>query len=72
MGVEKRLMTASEAAIFLGLSLRTVWNWALLGKLPVTRLGRKVMFDRLQLERFIQDKSAPVGRNGMPNIQHTN
>ena len=66
MKTEKRLMTAKEAATFLGLSARTVWNWALSGKLPTTRLGRKVMFDRRQLEEFIQEKSIPVSRDKKP------
>lgn len=48
-----RLLTAREAASYLGLSRRTVWKWAADGRLPVTRLGRKVLFDRLQLDALI-------------------
>lgn len=54
MVTEKRLLSAKEAATYLGISHRTVWAWAKAGWLPVTRLGRRVLFDRVQLDEVIE------------------
>jgi excisionase family DNA binding protein len=51
---DARLLTAKEAAVYLGVSHRTVWAWAQNGWLPATRLGRRVLFDRVQLNAFIE------------------
>lgn len=51
---DARLLGAKEAAIYLGVSHRTVWAWASIGWLPATRLGRRVLFDRFQLDAFIE------------------
>ena len=52
--MEKRLLSAREAALYLGISHRTIWAWAKWGWLPVTRLGRRVLFDRIQLDAVIE------------------
>jgi len=54
MEVEKRLLSAREAAEYLGISHRTIWAWAQTGGLPVTRLGRRVLFDRSRLDEIIE------------------
>lgn len=51
---EKRLLSAREAAHYLGVSHRTIWAWARDGELPVTRLGRRVLFDRSRLDEIIE------------------
>lgn len=50
----KRLLSAREAGEYLGISHRTVWAWAQAGWLPVTRLGRRVLFDRSKLDDIIE------------------
>lgn len=52
--MEKRLLSAREAAVYLGVSHRTIWSWAQDGELPVTRLGRRVLFDRSRLDEIIE------------------
>jgi excisionase family DNA binding protein len=52
--VENRLLSAREAGRYLGISHRTVWAWAQAGLLPVTKLGRRVLFDRMQLDEVIE------------------
>jgi excisionase family DNA binding protein len=51
---DTRLFTAKEAAHYLRVSHRTVWAWAQEGWLPAIRLGRRVLFDRFQLDAFIE------------------
>lgn len=53
----KRLLSAREAGKYLGISHRTVWAWAQAGWLPVTRLGRRVLFDRVQLDAVIEKQT---------------
>ena len=58
--MEKRLLSAREAAEYLGISHRTVWAWAQAGWLPVTRLGRRVLFDRSKLDGVIEQLTEDV------------
>ena len=55
MSEEKRLLSAKEAAVYLGLSHRTLWAWAQQGLIPVVRLRRRVLFDRVDLDKVIED-----------------
>ena len=55
--VEKRLLDVREAARYLGISPHTVRGWVYQGRLPVIRLGRKVLFDRTALDRLIEERS---------------
>lgn len=50
----KRLLSAREAAAYLGLSHRTLWLWAQKGMIPVVRLRRRVLFDQVDLDAVIE------------------
>ncbi len=58
--MEKRLLSAREAALYMGISHRTIWAWAQAGWLPVTRLGRRVLFDRSKLDDIIEQLTEKV------------
>ena len=60
--MEKRLLSAKEAAQYLGVSHRTIWAWAQAGELPVTRLGRRVLFDRSRLDEIIERLTEEPGK----------
>ncbi len=53
--MEKRLLSAREAGLYLGLSHRTVWAWGQQGLIPVVRLRRRVLFDRVDLDKVIEN-----------------
>ena len=58
MEIEKRLFSAQEAAEYLGLSVKTIYNLTSpksKRKLPikVKRIGKLLKFDRAELDRFI-------------------
>ncbi len=57
MAAEKRLLSVREAAQYLGVSHRTLWTWAQQGRIPHHRLGRRVLFDQLQLDALIKEKT---------------
>ena len=48
------LLTAQQAAQFLAVSERTIWNLVKDGRLPAVRFGRILRIDRADLDAFIQ------------------
>jgi excisionase family DNA binding protein len=56
-----RLVRIDEAAEYLGVSRRTLYNWVQAGRVPVVRLSpRAIRFDRRVLEKWIQERSELV------------
>jgi len=57
-----RLLHPREAAAYLAISERSIWNLEARGLLKPVRVGRIVRFDREDLDRFIQTakNSRPV------------
>lgn len=48
-------LTASEAAEYLGVSVRTIWNWVAERQIPVVHLpGRITRFNRNELDKWAQ------------------
>jgi len=48
-----RLLSTSDAAKYLAVSERTIWNLTHTRKLPAVRLGRAVRYDLSDLDVFI-------------------
>ena len=61
----KPLRNVEKATEILGISLWTVRSYIREGKLKTVRLGRRVLLDEAELERFI-DESKSVA----PAVQH--
>jgi len=53
--MEKRLLSAREAGVYLGVSHRTLWTWAQQGLITSVHLRRRVLFDRVDLDKMIED-----------------
>ena len=53
--MKKRLYSVKDAAEYLNLSSRTIYNWINTGKclIPYKKLGRLIKFDILDLEKFV-------------------
>ena len=52
----KRLITQKEAAEYLGISTKTVWDWTERGILPKVEIpGTKTKYDLNDLEKLIQE-----------------
>lgn len=51
---ERRLLPYAGAATYLGISLRAMKQLAADGKVPKTTIGHRVLFDREDLDRFIE------------------
>ena len=55
--VGKRLLTAREAAAYLGLAEDTVYKKARWRELPSVKVGRSLRFDLRALERFVEQNT---------------
>lgn len=53
------LVNKVEAARLLGLAVRTVENLVAEGQLRARRIGRRVLFERGELERFAKGEQVP-------------
>ena len=52
---DDKIINTSEAAEFLGISRMTLFRRMKLGQVPYKRLGRRVMFSKLQLTDWIRE-----------------
>ena len=51
--IERRYYDLNDAAVYLALSRKTLYNWAAAGTIPAHKLGRLWRFDRLELDAFV-------------------
>ncbi|MCD6327576.1 helix-turn-helix domain-containing protein [bacterium] len=61
-GPTKRWLNSAEAASYLGLSIKALYERCRLRKLPYSRLGGSLRFDKLELDRILErSRVKPVG-----------
>ncbi len=51
---EKRLFSVEDAAKYLGVQKSTIYSWAWRRKIPSVKMGRRLLFDREDLDRVIE------------------
>jgi len=51
---EKRLISVEDAARYLGVKKSTIYSWAWRRKIPSVKMGRRLLFDREDLDRMIE------------------
>ncbi len=51
---EKRLVSVEEAAKYLGVQKSTIYSWAWRRKIPSVKMGRRLLFDREDLDQMIE------------------
>jgi len=52
-----RMMNIKEAAQLTGLGVGTLYKYKLLGRIPFTKIGTRVLFDADALEAWLREKS---------------
>lgn len=57
-GRSSESMTADEVAEFLGLDRKTVYDYANRGELPCQKLGKRTLFSRAEIVRWLRGESA--------------
>ena len=61
---EKRLISVEDAARYLGVQKSTTYSWAWRRKIPSVKMGRRLLFDREDLDQMIE---AGKRRERFPN-----
>jgi len=51
---EERLISVEDAARYLGVKKSTIYSWAGRRKIPSVTMGRRLLFDREDLDRVIE------------------
>ena len=51
---KKRLISVEETAKYLGVQKSTIYSWAWRRKIPSVKMGRRLLFDREDLDRMIE------------------
>ena len=67
MPIERRWLRISEAAAYLGLHSKTIYDLAARGLLPCAKVGGSIRIDRLALDQNLERQSqAGQGRGKRP------
>ena len=64
MAEEKRLISVEDAARYFGVQKSTIYSWAWRRKIPSVKMGRRLLFDREDLDQMIE---AGKRRERFPN-----
>ena len=54
MKIEQRYLSLNQAAVYLGLSPKTLYKWAELDQIPAHKLGKLWRFDLQELDAFVK------------------
>jgi len=60
--MKTRLLSVEEAATYLGVQKSTIYSWAWRRKIPSVKMGRRLLFDREDLDRIIEERKRGVER----------
>ena len=58
--MKTRLLSVEEAAFYLGVQKSTIYSWAWRRKIPSVKMGRRLLFDREDLDRIIEERKRGV------------
>ena len=58
---QRSLLSVARAAARIGISRFTLRSWIRQARLPHVRLGRRILVDPQDLERFVQANRVPAG-----------
>lgn len=57
---KKRFLSVRKLAEYLGIKHQTIYSWVSMKKIPYVKMGRRVMFDLRDIEKWIQDRKVEV------------
>ena len=58
--MKTRLLSVEQAATYLGVQKSTIYSWAWRRKIPSVKMGRRLLFDREDLDRIIEERKRGV------------
>ena len=54
--MEKRLLNINEMSEYVGISPGSLYVWVSRGRIPHVKIGRKLMFDKRTIDKWIDSK----------------
>lgn len=54
--MEKRLLNIDELVEYISVPKGTIYNWISQKKLPYIKMGRRIKFDKQDIDKFIETK----------------
>jgi excisionase family DNA binding protein len=60
MNMENRLLNVEGSARYLGVRKSTIYSWAARKKIPSVKIGRRLLFDRKDLDGLIEKNKREV------------
>lgn len=64
----KKYLTAKELSVYLGIPLQRIYVLTHTNAIPVVRLGRTVLFDRNEIEKWLEPMRHPMTGEGNASI----
>ncbi len=58
--MENRLLSVEASARYLGVRKSTIYSWAARKKVPSVKIGRRLLFDRKDLDDIIEERKRGV------------
>lgn len=63
------LWRVNQAAEYLGIRPKTLYEWVRTGRIPYRKLGFNVRFDPVELEAWVGDQRAAAAATGGPELE---
>ena len=60
MGMENRLLNVEGSARYLGVQKSTIYSWAARRQIPSVKIGRRLLFDRKDLDKLIEEQKRGI------------
>jgi excisionase family DNA binding protein len=71
--MQPKLISVGEVADVLGVSIQTIYSWVSKGRLPFVKVGRRTLFQPVEIERWIEARSRkenePGAHHGSPDAR---
>lgn len=56
----RKKLSVDEAADYLGIARRTLYNWSSARKVPHIKAGSRLLFDQAELESWLEARAVPA------------
>lgn len=65
--MESRYFGIKELSEYTSVPESTLYDWARIGKIPSIKIGRKVLFDKKEVDHFLEGLKRKKNPNHIPN-----
>lgn len=55
--MERRYLSIRELSEYIGVTVGTLYSWVCYRKIPFSKVGRLVKFDKLRIDQWVQERT---------------